>query len=162
MYAQFVHSIASVGLTDRLPDGKKKKLKLKRKRSISVRYGDYAGKSRESLRSGRILFEAECFNSSVSRLYYAMFQMSVAILIKLGISSPKKGEYGHAWVQAAVAQVVIRGRKLLPGRMASFLPDAIKLREEADYGTANISKKVCRRNLDKVVEFIQKMEDILL
>lgn len=122
---------------------------------------DYAAKALESLKAARILLEAECYDSCISRCYYAMFQMAVAALEKLGIRPPKEGEYGHAWVQAAVAQELIRSRGLLPGKMASFLPDVLKIREEADYEPIMVGKKRARRTLRRTTEFIEQLQEVL-
>jgi len=124
-------------------------------------YRDYVEKSHESLKSARILFEAECFNSCINRLYYAMFQMAVAILIKFGIKSPKESEYGHAWVQAALAKELIYRRKLIPGKFSSYLPSMMELRREADYKETSLSKKRTERGLKHGMEFIQILERII-
>lgn len=122
---------------------------------------DYIYKALESLKAVRILFGAECYNSRVSRCYYAMFQMAIAALERFGIKPRREGEYKHFWVQAAVAGELIRKRKILPGKLASSLPDALKLREQADYGTLNIGKKRAERALRKTTEFIKCLEEVL-
>lgn len=124
-------------------------------------YEDYAAKSRECLKSARILFQADCYNSCISRCYYAMFQMAIAALNKHGIKSPVEGKYGHSWVQAAVATAFVHRRKLLPGKLASYLPDVLKLRREADYESSGMGKKVAERTLAKATEFIEKLEVVL-
>ncbi|MCD5417142.1 HEPN domain-containing protein [Candidatus Bipolaricaulota bacterium] len=122
---------------------------------------DYATKALESLKAARILLEAGCYDSCISRCYYAMFQMAVAALEKLGIRPLKEGEYGHAWVQAAVAQELIRRRGLLPRKMASFLPDVLKIREEADYEPIKVGKKRARRTFRRTTEFIEQLQEVL-
>lgn len=121
----------------------------------------YAIKARESLQSARMLFRADCCSSCVSRCYYAMFQMALAALYRRGIKPPVEGRYSHAWVHAAVATEFIHKRKLLLGKMASYLPDALKLRIEADYESGGVGKKVAERTLAKATAFLDEMEEVL-
>lgn len=121
---------------------------------------DFSRKANESLKAARILFEAECYDSCISRCYYAMFQFSVAVLNKYGIHPPNKAEYKHAWVQAAVAKVLIKRKGLLPAKMASYLPDTLNIREEADYEPVEVSKKRTKRALAKASEFIEKLQEV--
>ncbi|MBI3660397.1 HEPN domain-containing protein [Candidatus Acetothermia bacterium] len=112
-------------------------------------------KARESLKSARILFEAECYDSCASRCYYAMFQMAVAALIKLGIQQPSRRErYSHDWVQATVSRELIHRRKILPAHMANALPNALELRIRADYRENQLSRKPAERMLKKCEEFM--------
>ncbi len=105
----------------------------------------YREKARGSLKSARILFEADCYNSRVSRCYYAMFQMAVAALAQLGIHPPREERYSHAWVQAAVARELIHRRKIFPMNLARALPDALELRREADYRELSLGRKRTER-----------------
>lgn len=124
-------------------------------------YEDYAAKSRESLKSARILFQADCYNSCISRCYYAMFQMAISALDRRAIKPPVEGRHGHSWVQAAVATEFVHRRKLLPGKMASYLPEVLKLRREADYESGRLGRKLAERTLAKATEFISKLEALL-
>lgn len=121
---------------------------------------DYYRKAIDTLKAARILFEAECNDSCISRCYYSMFQFSVAVLNKYGIKPPNEAEYKHAWVQAAVAKVLIKRRGLLPAKLASYLPETLSIREEADYEPIEVSKKRTKRTLAKASEFIEKLQEV--
>jgi uncharacterized protein (UPF0332 family) len=121
---------------------------------------DYVGKALESFKAAWILFEAECYDSCVSRCYYAMFQMAVAALTKFNIQPPKAREYKHAWVHAVVAQQLIRRRKLLPGALASALPRTLALRRIADYDEVSIGKKQAERVLRLADQFIRTLQGV--
>ncbi len=112
----------------------------------------YQDKAKESLKAARILFEAECYDSCVSRCYYAMFQMAIATLHQQGIYPPMG--YSHAWVQAAVARELVHRRKLLPARLVGAMPDALKLRVEADYSESSLGRRRAQRLLRTCQEFI--------
>lgn len=92
-----------------------------------------------------------------------MFQFSIAVLKKFGIKPPNEAEYKHAWVQAAVAQVLIKRKGLLPAKLAGYLPDTLNIREEADYEPVEVSKKRTKRTkrtLAKASEFIEKLQEV--
>ena len=116
---------------------------------------DYAEKASNSFKAARILFEAECYDSCVSRCYYA-------ILRHMGIRPPKEGKYEHDWVQAAVAGQLVRRRKLSPRSIASFLPVVLKLREEADYDISSIGRERASRTLRKAKDFIAQSHKVLV
>jgi uncharacterized protein (UPF0332 family) len=118
----------------------------------------YLEKAKESLKAARILFEAECYNSCTSRCYYAMFQMAIAALVRLGIHPPQAGRYGHAWVHAAIARELVHRRKILPAALAKALPDALKLREEADYSDTTLGRKRAERLLKHCQEFVSHLQ----
>ena len=89
-----------------------------------------------------------------------MFQFSIAVLKKYGIKPPNEAEYKHAWVQAAVAQVLIKRKGLVPSKLAGYLPDTLNIREEADYESVEVSKKRTKRTLAKASEFIEKLQEV--
>jgi uncharacterized protein (UPF0332 family) len=122
----------------------------------------YVQKAKESLKSARILYEAECYNSCVSRCYYAMFQMAIAALLELGIHPPREAGITHAWVQAAVARELIHRRKLLPTRLARTLPNVFALRAETDYGPALLGKKRVKRALNTCQRFLETIQQEVL
>ncbi len=118
----------------------------------------YREKARGSLKSARILFEADCYDSCVSRCYYAMFQMAVAALAQLGIHPPREERYSHAWVHAAVARELIHRRKLLPAQLTRALPAALALRAEADYSEGALGKKRTARMLSNCQTFLTSIK----
>jgi uncharacterized protein (UPF0332 family) len=116
-------------------------------------YEDYARKAQKSLKAARVLFEIELYDSCVSRSYYAMFQMAVAVLMKLAIKPPREGTYSHSWVQAVVVQEIIRHRKRIARKFGNYLPLLLELRHEADYKGVEINRKNAERALKMATEF---------
>ena len=123
-------------------------------------YEDYVSKAQKSLKAARILFEAELYDSCISRCYYAMFQVAVATVAELGIRPPKEGAYSHSWVQAVIAQEVIHRRKRLPRKFASYLPLVLELRQEADYKEVEVSRKKAERAVRMAMEFLEGVKRV--
>lgn len=122
---------------------------------------EYKNKALESLKAARILFEAECYNSCVSRCYYAMFQMAITALVKFGIRPPRRREYEHAWVQASFAREFIHRKKSLPSGMAGLLSEVIEFRHEADYWETSFGRKRTGRVLRKASDFVKAVQEVL-
>lgn len=104
------------------------------------------------------MFEAELYDPCTSRCYYAMFQMAVATVTKLGIKPPKEGTYSHSWVQAVIAQEVIHRRKRMPRKFASYLPLVLELRQEADYQEVEMSRKKAEKALRMAMAFLEVLK----
>lgn len=104
------------------------------------------------------MFEAELYDPCTSRCYYAMFQMAVATVTKLGIRPPKEGTYSHSWVQAVIAQEVIHRRKRMPRKFANYLPLVLELRQEADYKEVEVSRKKAEKALRMAMEFLEVLK----
>lgn len=117
-------------------------------------YQAWAEKSQENLTVAEWCFENSHFNACVNRLYYAMFQVAFAVLLKNGITPPKD-KIGHDWLQANFSRHLIRRRKLFPSKIRSYLSDAQGLREIADYSNRIVSKKLTSQELKKAKEFIK-------
>ena len=84
-----------------------------------------------------------------------MFQVAVATATKLRIWPPKEGTYSHSWVQAVIAQEVIRRRKRLSRKFAGYLPLVLELRREADYTEVEMSFRKAEKALKAAVEFLE-------
>ena len=123
-------------------------------------YEDYFHKAQKSLKAGRVLFEIELYDSAVSRSYYAMFQMAIAVLMKMGIKPPKEGTYNHSWVQAVVVQELIRRRKRLARKFGNYLPLLLELRHEADYKGIEISGKTAARAIKNAAEYLDALSHV--
>jgi uncharacterized protein (UPF0332 family) len=116
---------------------------------------EYVRKAQKSLKAARILFEAELYDSCISRCYYAMFQLAVATATKLGIRPPREGTYSHSWIQAVIAQEVIHRRKRISRKFAGYLPLVLEVRREADYKEIEMSGRKAERALKAAVEFFE-------
>ncbi len=114
-------------------------------------------KSTENLLAAEVCFKGGHFNACANRLYYAMFQAGIAALEKFRVKLPEK-VVGHGWVQATFSEQLIRRRKIFPAKFSSYLTDAYRVREIADYRMSSISKKVVSRELRKANEFLASIK----
>ncbi len=74
------------------------------------------------------------------------------------MTPPQYGQIGHDWVQATFNRELINRRKYFPGKFLSFLNDAQKVRNRADYSLELISKKIASRQIVKAREFINAIK----
>jgi uncharacterized protein (UPF0332 family) len=107
----------------------------------------FLGKAEESLESAHDDFSAGRFNACARNAYYAAFQAAVAALLHEGIEP--RGRWGHEFVQAQFAGMLVYRRKLYPARMRGDLAEAFQLRTEGDYS----ARMVRRRSVSRVLEF---------
>ncbi len=88
----------------------------------------------ESLRSAQRLFDAEAYRSSVSRAYFALFQMSTALMLHLDYNPPERGNWGHNQLWSLVKS--IRSHKVMGRGFRAQLPmleACYHARAQADY-----------------------------
>jgi uncharacterized protein (UPF0332 family) len=116
---------------------------------------EFFQKSQENLEAAQILFEQKLYNASANRAYYASFQTAVAALASQGVKSDKNS---HSWVQANFNGEFIRKRKICPGRLKSYLPDLLSVRNRADYKSESISRKAASKQLIKAEEFVKTVK----
>ena len=84
-------------------------------------------KASTALRAARKLFEDGLYEDSTSRSYYAMFHGVSALLLAKGLSTSK-----HQGVISLFDLHFIKPR-ILPPEMSTWIHDAFKARQEADY-----------------------------
>ncbi len=121
---------------------------------------NWKNKADQDMRAAELCFEQTLYDVCVSRCYYAMFHIAIAALIQHGIP-PCKGAWGHDYVQAQVAEQLIKRRKVLPLALARELSDAMDERHDADYGTTFTSGKVAERRLRKARSFVNAIKEVL-
>ena len=112
---------------------------------------EFMDKARENLAAAEICFENDLFNASANRAYYAAFQAAVSALADRGI---KKEKLNHQWVQAEFNSKLISRRKVYSGKVKPYLMKMQTVRNEADYDSQKISKKVARRQLSRAREML--------
>jgi len=113
-------------------------------------------KAEESLKSAESEYANRRYNSCANRCYYACFQAAVAALLAGGVGPrDSSGQWGHDYVQAAFAGLLINRRKLYPSRFGSTLPDLYDLRQTADYMPRLVTRKQADRALRRSREFVQ-------
>ena len=121
---------------------------------------DWQNKADQDMRAAELCFEQALYDVCVSRCYYAMFHIAIAALIQHGIP-PRKGAWGHDYVQAQVAEQLIKRRKVLPLALARELSDAMDDRHDADYSPTPISRKVAERSLRKARSFVNTIKEVI-
>ena len=107
------------------------------------------------MRAAEILFEKQLYNASVNRAYYAAFQAAVEALGNVGIDIKR---ISHEVIQANFVVELIQRRKIYPSHLKSYLVDLQAVRNDADYKSKSVSKKLELRQLKKAQELIERIE----
>ena len=114
-------------------------------------------KSRESLTAAELLEREGYHDFAVSRGYYAMFYMTEAVLLCLGMSFSK-----HAAVVAAFGQHLVQPGHV-PQHLHRYLLDALDLRMVGDYDApGTVGKKRTLQLLSWAKEFIRETARFLI
>src|SRR2546430_6340895 len=96
----------------------------------------------ESLRAAELCLEVQLVNSAVSRAYYAMFQAAQVALEAAGVT---RAQWSHPVLQASFTRELIHRRKTFPGVLRDYLSVGLDVRQEADYGSAGVSRRIAQR-----------------
>jgi len=112
-------------------------------------------RAEESLQAAELCHRAGCYNSSVSRAYYAMYQAAQFALEAVGLV---RTEWTHGGLQATFANEILRRRKLYSPFLARDLNIVQDLRHTADYRESGISERQATRALGKAREFIKQIK----
>ena len=107
-------------------------------------------KARESLDSAEDDLARDRYNACARNAYYAAFQAAVAALIAQGIRPVSRWE--HEFVQARFSGMLVRRRKIYPGRVDVIVP-AYQLRARADYSPEPVS----RRQVNRIIEGVRRL-----
>jgi len=111
---------------------------------------------REDLITARLLLREGKYRVAVSRAYYAIFMITTAVLITLGISRSK-----HSAVESAFGQYLVKPGILEPKYHAIYMK-ARDWREEADYSpTVTFSEQEAFAILAEAEEFVARLERYL-
>jgi uncharacterized protein (UPF0332 family) len=117
----------------------------------------YTEKAQEVLRAAQLCFGEKLYNSTANRAYYAMFQAAIAALERIGVR-PNDEQWSHENLQAEFAAELIHRRKIHPRHLAGYLPNAMRLRHQADYRTTSVSKAQAEKVLRLATEFVQLVD----
>jgi uncharacterized protein (UPF0332 family) len=113
-------------------------------------------KARRYLASAKLLGQADDFDSAVSRLYYAMFYCTEALLLSHG-----KSFSSNRAVIAAFRELFIKSG-LLPKEMHQWLHRAFEKRQISDYEyMTSISETEVADLREKAERFIKRTEEFL-
>ncbi len=111
----------------------------------------FTAKASENLRAAEMLLDAEMYNASANRAYYAALHAAVAALHRNGVKFDK---IDHEKVQAKFSGELIRRRKVYPSRFRSYLLDLQAVRNVADYSSETLSQKSGQRQLKRAREYV--------
>jgi len=112
-------------------------------------------KAEESLKAAELCYNAGLYNSSASRVYYAMFQAAQVALEKAGFKRP---EWSHTALRAAFGNELTRRRKLYSPFLVRHLTLGLELRLVADYEEGAVSRKHAIRGLGWAKKFIEQIK----
>jgi uncharacterized protein (UPF0332 family) len=111
-----------------------------------------------SLRAARLCLERHFLDSAAARAYFAMFQAAIYALESQGVH---RTEWSHKALHAALADVLIRRRKVLPAVLAGALPSAMEVRHSADYRQPGPGQRQVERMVTMAEHFITSIKEVL-
>ncbi|MGH2583502.1 MAG: HEPN domain-containing protein [Dehalococcoidia bacterium] len=115
----------------------------------------FLAKAEENVASAVSEFVNGRYNACANRCYYACFQAAVAALLHRGIRPRGRGAgWGHGFVQAQFAGVLIGRRKVYGATLRDTLPRLLELRERADYEATQVSQTQANRALSRAQDFV--------
>jgi uncharacterized protein (UPF0332 family) len=119
-----------------------------------VEWREYWLKANENLEVALLAYKRKKHNVCASLAYYAVFQASIAALIKLTELRARDNEWGHGQVQAELNRRLIMRRKVLPAGIGRIPMDLIELRHVADYMPESVSGKEAKWACDGSRKFL--------
>lgn len=126
-----------------------------------MEWEDYWLKAKENLDVAALAYQSQKYNACASRAYYAVFQASIAALIKLTDFRAKEGQWKHGQVQAEFSQRLIMRKKVLPTEFGRTSMDLMGLRHLADYKPRSVTAREAKRAYDRAEKFLSAIESIL-
>lgn len=109
-------------------------------------------RAKKYLKSSKMLFDEEDYESSVSRAYYAMFYSTEAVLLTKNLSFSSHGGVISAFGEHSVKT------DIFPKEMGRELNRAFEKRQLGDYEyTFVISKEEAKEILEKGTHFVGKI-----
>ena len=115
-------------------------------------------RAESSLQAAQACLEQRWWDSAASRAYFAMFQAAVCALEAHGV---RRTEWSHRALHAALADVLIRRRKIVPAVLAGALPSAMEIRHAADYRQPPPSERQVRRVVLTAEQCIVAIQEVL-
>jgi uncharacterized protein (UPF0332 family) len=117
----------------------------------------FLAKALESLASVEADLAAGHYNGCASRCYYACFQAAIAALLAADITPT--GIWGHDFVRARFAGILINRRHLYPSDLKNVLPELSFLRQRADYEPEHMSRTQAERALRRTTAFVAAVRE---
>lgn len=109
----------------------------------------FLARAQENLADAEAAYEAERYNASANRAYYAAFHAAIEALGYFGYNVI----VDHKRVQSDFSQYLVHRRKIFPSAFKSYLSDLLDKRLEADYKN-EVSRKDALKQLKRAQEFI--------
>ena len=116
-------------------------------------FTDFKEKARQNLSVAEWCQENGHYDASCNRAYYAMYHAAIAVLAAEHIT-PSQTHIDHGWVQTRFVTHFCNRNKIFP-RFRTYLQDARKIRDMADYRPALSNRKKSGRQLGRAQEFVQ-------
>ena len=112
-------------------------------------------RAKETYQDAIFLFEKGSWNSSINRLYYATFYVSIALLLHLGMEVKS-----HNGVKRKIGELVVSGKlKKDHARIFGLLSD---FRNKGDYDDLfDFNKEMIDRFIKPVKEYINDLEMLI-
>ena len=114
-------------------------------------------KANNSINAAQILFNAEIYDVSISRAYYAMFYLAEAFLINEGLSFSK-----HSAVISKFGERFAKTNRL-PSEYHRYLIEAEQSRLRSDYDASFIPTKIeAKENIERAIIFLDLANQYLI
>ena len=118
-------------------------------------YTDFKEKARQNLTVAKWCFQQGHYDACCNRAYYAMYQAAIAALAKEGIV-PTQDRIDHDWVQSQFVSYFCNRHKIFP-KFRSYLVDAQRRRDIADYTPEPLQQKKAKQQLEWAKEFVSSV-----
>ena len=125
-------------------------------KGTKVIVGIRVGRSQEELSMARMLIEQKGHRLAVSRSYYAMFYITTAALLALGVQRGK-----HSAVRAGLHQFLVQPG-LLEAEYGQLYDEAFDMRHHADYDDfSQYTEENARQLLADAERYVARLETYL-
>ena len=114
-------------------------------------------KSKETLQDARVMFEKASLNSTVNRIYYAMFYAVNGLLISNNFSSSK-----HSGIRSLFNKEFVN-KGLVDKNLGKFYSKMFEERQEGDYKDfIKFDNNIVRGWLESAEDFVKRIENVTL
>jgi uncharacterized protein (UPF0332 family) len=90
----------------------------------------FLNRAKENLKASELLFDAELYNASANRAYYAAFHIAVFAIYSAGVEPA----IDHRTVLSLFSDLFINRRKIFSSKYKVLIYDMQNIRNVADYG----------------------------
>jgi len=116
-------------------------------------FTDFKKKARQNLAVAEWCRENGHYDACCNRAYYAMYHAAIAVLAGKHVT-PSQTHIDHGWVQTQFVIHFCKRNKIFP-KFRTYLQDAQKTRDLADYRPELLNRKKAGRQLILAREFVQ-------